>query len=1157
MKARVALVALVLVASIAHGGDSGYVDEWLVCGPFPHDWDEGRLAHDPLQGESAAMPDADRFAGGEKWRRVKSGDVLDFLSADCGFATKEHAIAYAHVYVKAESERSLVLSVGSDDGVAIWVNGARVAFNDTARGHHHDQDRTDVKLEAGWNRVLFKVSQGVGDWALSARFLEGKKPADGLVFSATNPDPRGAFAAPTGDARLAVTDVRLGKEGVEVHVLDVGGPAGKRSIDLLDKDGKRFGASEHGNLEPGQAEWVKATVGFEAVSRLLEPWSLGTGARVGGLPRSMVNKIAARLASLPGAEETIQDLEDARTFFPEKVPADALPLDSKEAFEKAAKDLARKLAPLADEIKKTKVFLMGNAHIDMAWLWRWSETVRVCNQTYAQALAFMNEFDEFKYTQSSAQTFKWMEDRYPELFAEIQKRVKEGRFEIVGGTWVECDNNMPSGEAYCRQLLQGKRYFKEKFDVDVTVGWMPDSFGFAWTLPQIYRKAGITTFLTTKLDWSDGTRWNERLFHWEGPDGSRLLVAVPRDGYEKFRLDPNQIARVAREEHERAGLTAIPYMYGVGDHGGGPTREAINQALALEKKKFYPALELATAKKFFEAARDSEPPSGYPVVRDELYLEYHRGVLTSQEPQKKQNRRAQNLLLTAEKLGAIAELVHGREPANLTGAWRLTLFNQFHDLLPGSGIRAVYEDSKKDYEKVFETCETEILRAWAKLAPEGVRNDLPWARSGVIGLSGHSSMLGRSFTFVKDVPATGSAPLVEASFVPVTVWKREGAIRLENSKLRVTIDTKTGAIISLIDLASGREALAGPANVLEALDDRPPYYDAWEVTDKIVHGKPLDEWGSVGVAVVTEDPRLAVVAVNRSFRSSSISQMYALVAESPKLDIATLADWHDHHVLVKAAFPLVAKDRALAGAIPFGTIERPTTPETPAEKGKFEFCAHEWVDLSEHDPVPDPESKKVDLPLDKEGAFDAQGVSYPEGDIPFEVRVEGVPVALSKKFLSCRGQKVALPDGDWNEALFAGASTEGDEAGVLTLTAASGSTYERRLWLTDWCFSPVRRDAVVAEFGRRITPTGDEKKTCRIWATSVPIESGTRTVTLPDRPRMKVFALVLVKRPSKDAPRHAKFGCSILSDTKYGWDVQGSRVPDISHFRAERSLISG
>ena len=1233
-------LAVFLGARAANAEDSGYIHEWLVLGAFPHEWDAERLSFDPIHEEAAQNPAEGRFGGGEKWRRVATGDVLDFRGADCGFAVHEHAIAYAHVYVKAASERHVTLAVGSDDGVGVWVNGERVLWADVTRGLRRDESSAPVTLRAGWNRVLFKVSQGIGDWQLCARFLDSGKPANGLEVHAANPDPADAYPEPEGAPHIDMRAVRIGAHGVELRLLNTGGPVRSFEVELGVEPAIWFAAAKGERLAPGEATWRAVAVPLETVARLggfvVRMRSNGAQGQDsedtsrGGLGDLDVLRVGANVAELPELARAVAELEGVASLFPERLSASegskpllaALATGKKETLAAAAAKALETFAPFEKEARESTVFLLGNAHIDMAWLWRWEETVRVCHDTYAQALAFMDEFEGFRYTQSSAQTYAWIEEKYPSLFEKIRQRAKEGRWEVVGGTWVESDNNMPSGEAYARQLLYGKRWFLEKLGQDVTVGWMPDSFGFAWTLPQLYRKAGIDTFLTTKLDWSDTTRWNERTFWWEGPDGSRLLVVVPRDGYDKAHLSASKIATVAREERRRADLTAIPYMYGVGDHGGGPTREAIGEGQALAKRPLYPVVRFATAREMFDQTKRSEPATGYPVVRDELYLELHRGVATSQEPQKRQNRRAERLLVEAERFSAAASLVAARPyPAEpLAAAWKKALFNQFHDILPGSAIRAVYEDSARDYGEVFATGERALDEARAAIlaranvpaAPEGgatvvVWNALPWERTGVVRVaspvrgtrlaartaggveSGPVQVLAASegkteLCFVaRGVPACGYAVFVlepreaevASAVEPAVVSEKPEAIALENGKLRVVIDRATGELVSAVDLATGREAIAPGerANVLEALDDRPVQWDAWEVTKAILDGKPLGGWDKAKVSVIASGPVRAVVRVERCFRRSTIVQDLVLDAGSSQVDFRTEADWHDHHVLLKAAFPLAARDRVLSCAIPFGTIDRPTTPSTPAEEAKHEVNAHEWVDLSEHAAEPGPEATLVDLSTAFEGrasadlneqnrldlepgqkrldaAFDATRYSYPREALPNRATALGVEFALgraargSKDYLACHGQRIAVPAGDYDEIIVAGASTEGDEGGVLTVEGPSGEKLARRLWLTDWCGRPVRRDAVLVACDRRRDAGAQDDLYAkpRIWASPVALGARTKVsaLVLPDRPRMKILAIALVRRPA--IVRRPLFGASILSDTKYGFDAKGSRV---------------
>lgn len=425
------------------------------------------------------------------------------------------------------------------------------------------------------------------------------------------------------------------------------------------------------------------------------------------------------------------------------------------------------LLEVKPDLQGTSVLLTGNAHIDAAWLWPWTETVDVVRHTFGTALQLMHEYPQYTYTQSAAAYNQWMEEKYPSLHQQIVDRVKEGRWEMVGGMWVEPDLNMPDGESLVRQLLIGKRYFKDKFGVDVRIGWNPDSFGYTWQLPQIYKKSGIDYFVTQKMAWNDTNQLPLKLFWWQSPDGSRVLTCFPHDYVND--IEPPRIASdVAIARHLNPGTPVMMHLFGIGDHGGGPTRSMLDRVLHWTRPdRVAPPMKFGTAQDFFSAietkldtqhapvwnykvmasgeSRVPVPPAGklsLPVWNDELYFEYHRGVMTTQANHKRNMRQSEEQLLNAEKYSSLAWLFGARYPnARLTEAWQKTLFNQFHDLAAGSGIGVLYKDSQRDYDVVrwiteeattdaFKTISSEVRTGHAAGGvPVMVVNPLAWSRT--------------------------------------------------------------------------------------------------------------------------------------------------------------------------------------------------------------------------------------------------------------------------------------------------------------------------------------------------------------------------------------------------------------------------------------------
>jgi alpha-mannosidase len=717
------------------------------------------------------------------------------------------------------------------------------------------------------------------------------------------------------------------------------------------------------------------------------------------------------LAATPQNQQVRADLEATA----QAVDYGALDRGDQAAFDASLTRAEALLAPLKPALQRTSLEMTGNSHIDAAWLWPWTETVEVVRRTFGTALQLMEEYPQYTYTQSAAAYSEWMEEKYPALHEQIVNRVKQGRWEMVGGMWVEPDLNMPDGESLVRQLLIGKRYFKEKFGTDVRIGWNPDSFGYNWQLPQIYKRSGIDYFVTQKMAWNDTNQLPMKIFWWQSPDGSRVLTYFPHDyGNE---IEPLSMARdIATTQALNPGVPEMMHLFGVGDHGGGPTRAMLDQGVRWsEPDVIYPKAHFGLAQAFFsniENKADTEhaplwnykvlasgkaqlpaPPAGefsLPVWNDELYFEYHRGVFTTQAQHKRSMRESEEQVLNAEKLSSLAWLAGDGYPgAELTKAWKKVLFNQFHDLAAGSGVGDIYRDAQQDYEYVrletgqvsseaLHTIESMVdTRAHGATVPVLVMNPLAWQRTDLVSVDlemPESSKVPLSVTNSEGEPqvfqvlSTDPARntyklLVEARTVPSLGYRvlyvtRGGSsaptdlqvhgLTLENASLRVGVDPKTGCIASIYDKRSNFESIApnGCGNELIAFKDTPKNYDAWNIdSDFEQQSTKLDMADSV--EVVERGPLRATVRVMRHWQNSKFVQDISVYAGLDRVDVHNDFDWHENHILLKAAFPLAASSSQATYEIPYGTIERPTTRNNRFEQAKFEVPALRWADLGD------------------------------------------------------------------------------------------------------------------------------------------------------------------------------------------------------------------
>jgi alpha-mannosidase len=704
------------------------------------------------------------------------------------------------------------------------------------------------------------------------------------------------------------------------------------------------------------------------------------------------------------------------------VDTKALAAGEQAAFDASLTRAQAQLTALRPQLATAFVRITGNSHIDAAWLWPWTETVDVVRRTFGTALQLMDEYPRYTYTQSASAYDEWVAEKYPDEFKQIQARVKDGRWEMVGGMWVEPDLNMPDGESLVRQLLIGKRYIKQKFGVDVRIGWNPDSFGYNWQLPQIYKKSGIDYFVTQKLFWNDTNKLPLKLFWWQAPDGSRVLTYFPHDYAND--IEPLQIAKdFATARGLNPGTNEMMHLYGVGDHGGGPTRDMLDaadhwMATAAGEPKRAPVYDYSVAQKYFsdvETRLDTahapvwnyktlaekadvlpQPPAGdfaLPVWNDELYLEYHRGVYTTQTAHKRNMRDSEEWMLDAEKWSAIAWLGGAKYPQEkLNEAWKKVLFNQFHDLAAGSGIGDIYEDAQRDYDVVHWTAEDATRNAMDAIAaqvntrapaalgkdavPVMVWNSLGWMRTGVVRVrvqltindaeaefvdASGAVMPSQRVVYPEEMQPSGEWDVVVRD-VPAmgykVIWARPtghaepsaGDVRLngnvlENKYLRVTVDAKSGCITHLVDKRTGFDSIAagGCGNELQTFVDKPKDYDAWNID-----ANALDQETGIDAAdeVKFEGARGTSVEaqIKRHFGNSTFVQRIVLSADMPYVEVQNDVQWHEKHVLLKAAFPLAAGSDAATYEIPYGSIERPTTRNNSWEKAKFEVPALRWAD---------------------------------------------------------------------------------------------------------------------------------------------------------------------------------------------------------------------
>jgi alpha-mannosidase len=672
---------------------------------------------------------------------------------------------------------------------------------------------------------------------------------------------------------------------------------------------------------------------------------------------------------------------------PAPLPLEPLPAAALVAVQTARTEVAQRLERLTQDYPPVgRLALTGHAHIDLAWLWPVAETRRKGRRTFATVLDLMERYPDFTFNQSSAQLYAWIEEDAPDLFARVKERVAEGRWEPIGGSWVEPDSQITGGESYVRQLLYGQRAFQAWFGKRSRVAWLPDVFGFSGGIPQLLRGAGIDGFFTTKLNWNEENFFPYDLFTWEGIDGSRVTANMfrnlsPAHGY-NGNIAPLDALGTWRNFGGKRQHPESLFAFGWGDGGGGPSARMLENYARIREFPALPLLRMAHIEEYFAAL----PESGLPVWVGELYLEFHRGTLTTQARTKALNRAGEHRLLEAEAFAAIAQLSGFSYPHDeIETAWKTVLLNQFHDIIPGSSIAEVYQDTIPELEGVVRTATAVRDAALAHLG--GMRQDTPSSPRVTVA---NAALAPRPLTVLlagrddaSSVTAPDGAPLpaqpVEegllvhdsARVVPGLGWlnlslapgvprpaapgssavrakQLAGGTMLENELLRIEIGDD-GTLRHVVDKAVGdRDALADRGNQLWVYVDKPRTYDAWDIEENYEdEGNEIE--GVESIEVVETGPLRGAVRVRRTWRDSRIEQTYRLLAGSRRLDIATRIDWHERQTYLQARFPLAVHSHEATYETLYGVTRRPTHRNTSWDAARYEVSGHRFADLSEPD----------------------------------------------------------------------------------------------------------------------------------------------------------------------------------------------------------------
>ncbi|NXP52211.1 MA2C1 mannosidase, partial [Heliornis fulica] len=638
----------------------------------------------------------------------------------------------------------------------------------------------------------------------------------------------------------------------------------------------------------------------------------------------------------------------------------------------AARDLAAVIFSQRNGESQHTIHAMGHCHIDSAWLWPYEETIRKCARSWVTVIRLMESNPELTFACSQrrltsvlrqAQQFEWVRSWYPGLYAQVQHFVAKRQFIPVGGTWVEMDGNLPSGESMVRQFLQGQRFFQEQFGQMCSEFWLPDTFGYSAQLPQLMRGCGIKRFLTQKLSWNLVNTFPHHTFFWEGIDGSQVLTHFPPGDSYGMHGRVEEMLKTVNNNKDKGRVNNSALLFGFGDGGGGPTQKMLDRMKRMSDTDGLPRVQMSTPDQLFSVLEKES--SQLCTWVGELFLELHNGTYTTQAQIKKENRECERILHDVEVLSTLALAQDGtfQYPASqLQRLWRLLLLNQFHDVLPGSCIQLVVADALRYYaeirrvgaelqEEAVQSLCRDLLRPEAKSTESTlVLNTLPWERTEVISRTEPD----RTETLaLVTVPSMGYALVREPSVPPqpVTVRKREdGSIAMENGVIAVQLDVM-GRLTSLRLVDSERESIPDGccANQFAIFDDVPLYWDAWDVMDYhlqtrkpvVMLLRPLEITLSGGL-------RGSVTFSLQVGASSTITQEIILDAACPYLRFLTQVEWKEAHKFLKVEFPVQVQSMNATYEIQFGHLQRPTHWNTSWDWARFEVWTHKWMDLSEH-----------------------------------------------------------------------------------------------------------------------------------------------------------------------------------------------------------------
>lgn len=634
---------------------------------------------------------------------------------------------------------------------------------------------------------------------------------------------------------------------------------------------------------------------------------------------------------------------------------------------------------------------VGHTHIDVAWLWTVAQTREKVARSFSTVLKLMDEYPEYIFMSSQPQLYKMLKEDHPQIYDKVKEKIKEGVWEAEGSMWLEADCNVTSGESLVRQIVHGKRFFQKEFNVDNKILWLPDVFGYSAAIPQILKKSDIKYFMTTKIAWNQFNKIPNDTFMWQGIDGTEVLThfitttGPGQDRQSHFttyngHIQPDAVMGAWRRYQNKNLNNDVLISFGWGDGGGGATIEMLENGRRLAKGiPGAPKVKMGTSLDYFKRLEEKVlSKSKLPRWVGELYLEYHRGTYTSMARNKRDNRKCENLYVAAEKINSISMILGNQYPQqNINDSWELILLNQFHDIIPGSSIKEVYDVTDIEYKELLRNVDGLINNGMASIINKinldnrsvVVINTLGFVRDDIVTFEVPSDIKnpaviddegkeiicqridgGKAIFFAKGIPANGYKcfELIESTGAHIRNVKLTKTFA-ENDSFLIKFDDK-GQIISFMDKLSNREIIKNGmiANEIQAFEDKPMCFDNWDID--IYYKEKMWRIDDVqSIDVVDEGPVRSTLRVERKFLESTIVQKIHVYNDIDRIDFETYVDWKEKDILVKASFPIDINTKEATYEIQYGNVTRPTHENTSWDVARFEVCGHKWADLSEGD----------------------------------------------------------------------------------------------------------------------------------------------------------------------------------------------------------------